>query len=61
MSDHDGLIAVAKRWERMYRETVERRQRAEALISWVDGMCVDEADHMVIRAGINRYWEERQR
>jgi len=36
---------------------VERRQRAEALISWIDGMCVDEADHMDIRAAINRYRE----
>jgi hypothetical protein len=28
---------------------------AHALISWIEGMCVDEADHMAIREGINRY------
>jgi hypothetical protein len=35
----------------------EENERARALISWIDGMCVDEADHMEIRAAINRYHE----
>lgn len=31
--------------------------RARALISWIDGKCVDEAPHMEIRDAINRYRE----
>lgn len=32
---------------------------ARALISWIDGQCVDCADHMTIREAINRYYKEQ--
>ena len=32
--------------------------RLRALVSWIDGACVDERPHMEIRAAINRYRDE---
>ncbi len=42
---------------RALNESARTLQRAEALISWIDGKCVDEAPHMEIRDAINRYRE----
>ena len=48
-------LAMSRNWGK----DIAKLEDARALISWIDGMCVDCADHMEIRAGINRFWRAR--
>lgn len=50
-NEHDQAFVAAKR-------LIDDNARLRALISWIDGVCVDNEPglDMTIREAINRYW-----
>ena len=56
-AEKDVEIAELKR-RVIYAET--GADAMVTLLRWIEGMCVDEADHLEIRAGIDRYWRHQK-